>query len=915
MSMKDLNKKPTTNIAHHMDVLGRHFGVDDWRTHDPFASIGWELSNVAIQGLVDGEPVEVFRQNGVEFPCNMGEQARQIVASKYFYGQLGTAARETSFKQLINRVVNRIVKWATLDGYFDDKPQADSYANLLKHMLVRQMYAYNSPVWFNIGTPGREQASACFLNSVEDSLESINELQTSEALIFQWGSGSGVNLSNIRAQGEPLSGGGAASGPISFMKGLDAFAGVIKSGGKKRRAAKMVILDTDHPDIMDFIQCKALEENKVRALVAGGYSNDFTDEDGAYATVAFQNANNSIRVSNEFMHCATTQDPRDQLYNTTLRTTGEPASRLNARDVLMAAAEACHASGDPGIQYEGAIAYWHTCPESGRCSTTNPCSEYIHLDDTACNLASHDLLKYTDLDTGTFHMAPFISACAVVAFSMDVLVHNADYPTPKIKKATLKSRTLGMGFANLGGMLMSLGVPYDSDEGRMMAHGITHAMNASVYHQSAFLAQRLGSFKLLKKNQEAMCTVMEQHLWAASKNAIDVDDVPYTLDAWDRRFPTYAYSRLEEMYLRVINDGVGRGYMRNAQATCLAPTGTISFYMECDTTGVEPIVSPVSFKKLVGGGTLRMLTPSISRGLTSLGYSAQDVQALNAHVEDGLELQDHPVFNQDHLPVFESAFGASNNVSWQGHVNMMHACQPGLSGAISKTVNVPSTATPQDIFDIYEDAWERGLKAIAVYRDGCKSSQPVSTTDTDAVEDRATVLAEPGPRERLPTTRVSMTHKWRVGNAEGYVTAGLYPDGSPGEIFIVASKAGSTMRGLLDAVATAVSIGLQYGAPLATFVDKYTGTQFEPAGFTGNADPSMRSASSVLDYVFKWLRATFIEDTPPTSVAAAAAALPLKVLQPAAGPTGQLCDNCGTEMTRAGACYVCSNCGETTGCG
>ena len=881
----------------------------------------WNRRTAAIE---DGQGAKVFEQAEVEAPDAWSQLAVNIVASKYFRGHQGTAEREHSIRQLISRVVDTITEWGQEDGYFDRPEDADTFRAELTYMLLHQMYAFNSPVWFNVGTVPRPQCSACFINSVQDSMESIMELAKTEARLFKGGSGTGTNLSPIRGSMEKLQGGGIASGPVSFMRGFDAFAGVIKSGGKTRRAAKMVILDCDHPDIEEFVACKANEERKAWALIEQGYDGSFTGE--AYGSVFFQNANHSIRATDEFMRAAEER----QSWPLLSRTTGEIARRPDARKILEQAAEASHICGDPGIQFDSTINLWHTCKNSGRIRASNPCSEYMFLDDSACNLGSLNLMKFRT-EAGGFAVDDFVHAVELAIVAQEILVNRSSYPTEAITKNSHDFRPLGLGYANLGALLMASGIPYDSDNGRAYAAAITSTMCGHAYKASAQLAQSRGAFSGYDKNRAPFVGVMNMHR-----------DHAYALQ--DRHpLPPGLLEAARRGWDEAIHIGGTHGF-RNAQVTVLAPTGTIAFMMDCDTTGIEPDIALIKYKRLVGGGMLKIVNQTVPLALNRLGYSAHAQTEILEHLEREETIEGAPHLAADHLAVFDCAFRplkGARAISPMGHVKMMAAVQPFLSGAISKTVNVPEDATVKDIYNVYVTAWRLGLKAIAVYRDNSKRSQPLATDRASQTGDGSNASEDAvGPasveRRALPSERAALTHKFTVGGHEGYVTVGLYEDGSPGELFITMSKEGSTISGLMDTIATSISLALQYGVPLRVLVDRFSHMRFEPSGFTGN--PNIPIARSIVDYIFRWLGQKFFKDEDATDStisgamdkARAAALDPAQMTLPmgdrAQPPTdpqdfghvqtdAPLCHVCGAITVRAGACYACPNCGATTGCG
>ena len=936
---------------------------------DPAESIAWKRRDARLLDHRDGSVA--FEQAGVEVPASWSQNATNILAQKYFRGALGTAEREWSLRQVVGRIVGTIARWGEGDGYFADEYEASLFAAELSHLLYAQKAAFNSPVWFNIGVAGvPQQASACFILSVDDTMESILEWYAEEGRIFKGGSGAGVNLSDIRASTEPLSGGGTASGPVSFMRGADASAGTIKSGGKTRRAAKMVVLDADHPDVEDFIWCKAREERKSRALAAAGFD---MSVDGADAdSVQYQNANNSVRVTDEFMQAVL--DDAD--WDLTARTDGSVIKQVPAGSILRQMAEAAWECADPGVQFATTINRWHTAAATGPITASNPCSEYVHLDDSACNLASINLLSFLD-DDGAFDVAGFRRAVQVVFAAQEILVGHADYPTETIAETTRAFRQLGLGYANLGALLMALGLPYDSDEGRAVAAAVTALMTGEAYLTSTRLAERMGPFAGFHANREHVLRVLDQHRTATA--SIDEELVPPELIeaaqlAWDE-----ACERAE------------RYGVRNSQATVLAPTGTIGLLMDCDTTGIEPDLGLVKSKRLVGGGTMEMVNATVPRALRRLGYSSQQTERISAHIAEHHSVAAAPIEPQ-HRPVFACSLG-EDAISSSGHIKMMAAVQPFLSGAISKTVNMPAESTVADVEQLFIDAWRLGLKSVAVYRDGSKVAQPLtvgSAADSDRVNgtDAADGSAGLGPdqdapaagderaasrdplvepvRRRLPKSRRSTTFEFRVADCKGFVTVGEYPDGRPGEIFVKVSKQGSTLAGIMDAFAISISHGLQYGVPLAAFVETFVGVRFEPAGITD--DPDIRIATSLMDYLFRKLAVLYLtpeeraalgvfttgERTQPTlpgveeqatateqghdlppdppsvpspaqlmaqldfSAAAAPAEPPASARSVALDTLGALdapfCMTCGVPMRRAGSCYVCTACGATSGC-
>jgi ribonucleoside-diphosphate reductase alpha chain len=915
-------------------------------TH-PFDEIEWEIRDAVI-----GDPAApAFEQRGVEFPKSWSQNATNIVAQKYFRGQMGSDQRESSVKQMIGRVAGTISGWGREGGYFASDEDADAFEAELTSILLNQKAAFNSPVWFNVGFEERPQCSACFILSVEDTMESILGWNTKEGNIFRGGSGSGINLSNIRGSVEPLSKGGLASGPVSFMRGADAWAGTIKSGGKTRRAAKMVVLDIDHPDVEHFIWCKAKEEEKAGALRDAGF--DMSIDGEGFTSIQYQNANNSVRVTDEFMEAVEAGEDWDL----TARTTGEATKTLPARDLMNQIADAAWRCADPGVQYDTIINRWHTSPESGRINASNPCSEYMHVDDSACNLASLNLMRFRRED-GSFDVEDFEHAVDVVFLAQEIVVGFSSYPTEQIGENANAFRQLGLGYANLGALLMSDGLPYDSVEGRNVAAAITALMTGRAYRKSAEIAaDATGPYDEYEKNREAHNGVMRMHRDAA----YDVD-------------PTGIKGELLEAAQRswdeAVELGEEHGY-RNAQATVLAPTGTISFLMDCDTTGIEPDFSLVKFKELVGGGQMTIVNKSVPLALRTLGYSDAEVDQINAYIAEQATIVGAPGLKDEHLPIFDVAVG-ERAISHTGHIDMMAATQPFISGAISKTVNLPQTATVEDIADAYTRGWKGGLKALAIYRDGSKTAQALRTDAQD--EKEAEVVALPPERKRMPRERESITHKFSIAGHEGYITAGKYEDGSVGEIFLTdIGKEGSTMRGLMNAFATAISLGLQYGVPLEDFVRKFSYMRFEPEGITGN--PEIPFAKSLPDYIMRWVASRFIEDTETleelgimTKEVRAkqeeeTSQLGLGIATDTAGPAnggnghakpgngngaekakatageavpaaaaftetppvvpakmsgldlGPACEQCGGMMQRTGSCYTCSSCGNNTGCG
>jgi ribonucleoside-diphosphate reductase alpha chain len=919
----------------------------------PFDELDWEIRDAVI-----GDPEKpAFEQRGVEFPKTWSQNATNIVAQKYFRGQPGSPDREFSVKQMVNRVAGRIAEAGREAGYFSSDEDGDAFEAELSHILVNQKAAFNSPVWFNVGwkKPGEEQASACFILSVEDDMDSILSWNTKEGIIFKGGSGSGINLSKIRGSMEPLSKGGIASGPVSFMRGADSWAGAIKSGGGTRRAAKMVVLDVNHPDIEKFIWCKADEEKKAAALKAADF--DMRLDSDAFDSVQFQNANNSVRVTDEFMEAVA----RDEDWALVARTDGSVVKTVKARELMEQIADAAWQCADPGVQYHSTINRWHTDPNTGPITASNPCSEYMSIDDSACNLASLNLMKFRNND-GTFAVDDFVHAVDIVFLAQEILVGFSSYPTEQITENARAFRQLGLGYANLGALLMAEGLPYDSDQGRAMAGAITALMTGRGYRKSAEVAAAVGPYDGYAVNREPHNEVMRMH----QAEAYEIEDelveeglLHAARESWDE----------------AVALGEQHGY-RNAQATVLAPTGTISFLMDCDTTGIEPDFSLVKFKELVGGGQMKIVNRSVNLALETLGYSNSEIEQIDAYINEHNTIIGAPNLKAEHLPVFDVAVG-ERSISHTGHIGMMAAAQPFISGAISKTVNLPETATIEDIADAYTYGWQKGLKALAIYRDGSKTAQALKTDAGEkrsdpAAEDRGPALPE---RRKMPRERESITHKFNVAGHEGYITAGKYDDGSLGEIFLTdIGKEGSTMRGLMNAFATAISLGLQHGVPLETFVRKFSHMRFEPEGITRN--PEIPFAKSLPDYLMRWLASRFIDDTETLeslgilteeirakreaqqalpidegngtngggnghssgggngqsngeakaesteqqaeAKPAAAALTETPPVHPAAIEgleLGPACDQCGGMMQRTGSCYTCSSCGNNTGCG
>ncbi|PYS55763.1 MAG: vitamin B12-dependent ribonucleotide reductase [Acidobacteria bacterium] len=875
----------------------------------PFDLVEWEYRTAAITSE-SGEVI--FEQKNVEVPKSWSMMATNIVASKYFHGTLGTAERETSVRQLIGRVATTIARWGGQGGYFSTEHDTGIFQDELVHLLIHQMMAFNSPVWFNCGVEEKPQCSACFINSVEDTMSSILELTKTEGMLFKWGSGTGSNLSPIRSSKEQLSGGGIASGPVSFMKGFDAFAGVIKSGGKTRRAAKMVILNAAHPDIVEFINSKANEEKKAWVLLDNGYAGGVDGE--AYSSIFFQNANHSVRVTDEFMQAVA----NDGEWTTRAITTGEPMETYKARGLMRMIAESAYVCGDPGMQYDTTINRWHTAKNTAPINASNPCSEYMFLDDSACNLASLNLMKFVDKN-GRFDIESFRKAVDITITAQEIIVGFASYPTKKIEINSFDYRPLGLGYANLGALLMSQGVAYDSDHGRHYAAAITAMMTGEAYLQSAKIAGELGPCAGFDINRKPFLDVMRMH--RESVKRINRDNIPVEM-----------YDAAWNIWSDAVDLGVLHGY-RNSQASVLAPTGTIGFMMDCDTTGIEPDLALVKYKKLVGGGTIKIVNNTVPPALRKLGYDDSQVKAIVDYVNENGTIEGAPDLKDEHLPVFDCAFKPVNgarSIHYMGHLKMMGAVQPFISGAMSKTVNLPSEVTVEQIEQVYTEGWRLGLKAVAVYRDGSKRTQPLSTSATE----KKNVVAESRPvRRHLPVERHSITHKFSLAGHEGYLTIGMYEDGTPGEIFIVMAKEGSTLSGVMDSFATTCSMALQYGVPLKVLVDKFSHTRFEPSGYTSN--PQVPYAKSVMDYIFRYLASKFLPaeeakalgvqiDEPPltsltihtTPVTVAATTKPARkgALVDIQDRDAPVCFECGSLMVRNGACYKCLNCGSTSGC-
>ncbi len=887
--------------------------------NDPFASVRWERRTAKI---ADGDTV-VFEQANVEVPESWSPMATNIVASKYFRGHLGSPQRETSVRQLIGRVVGTIRKWGREGDYFATDAQEQIFADELTHLLLHQKVCFNSPVWFNLGVlepDGKlvpQQASACFINSVEDTMTSIMDLAKTEAMLFKGGSGTGTNLSTIRSSKETLAGGGIASGPVSFMRGFDSFAGVIRSGGKTRRAAKMVILNADHPDILDFVSCKAQEEKKAWALIDAGFDGRFNVPGGAYESIQYQNANHSVRVPDAFMKSVM----NGGAWQTRAVTTGKVMDTLQARDVMREISSAAHVCGDPGVQYDTTINRWNPVKNSGRINATNPCSEFIFLDDTACNLASFNLLHFAD-ENGRFLTSDFEQAVDTMILAMEIIVDFADYPTPRIANNSHLLRPLGLGYANLGALLMLNGVAYDSDEGRNLCGAITSLMTGRSYHRSAEIARRTGPFAEYEKNRAPFLEVIGLH-------------TEYGDQVATAGVPDDLHRSARDTWHRALELGRRAGY-RNAQVTVIAPTGTIAFMMDCDTTGIEPDIALVKYKSLVGGGMLKIVNRTVATALARRGYSPAQIDAIVRYIDEHDTIEGAPGLEDEHLPIFDCAFTSAHgtrSIHYMGHIRMMAAAQPFLSGGISKTVNLPKDAAIEDIEQAYLEGWRLGLKSLAIYRDGSKRTQPLNTK-ADKVEEEKPAAAEPAPRRRkLPDVRDAKTHKFSIAGHDGYLTVGLYEDGTPGEVFLKMSKEGSTVSGLMDTIAVMTSLSLQYGVPLSAMVNKFSHTRFEPSGFTGN--PEIPMAKSITDYVFRWLGLNFpsgeslVEDAQdeygdggsgservvPITKSGVGGGSDVEPRRTTGQEDAPPCNNCGSIMVRAGACYACRNCGETGGCG
>jgi ribonucleoside-diphosphate reductase alpha chain len=930
--------------------LRRFFTTDD---RHPYDEVVWDRRDARISNFRDGSVA--FEQLNVEVPASWSFNATNILAQKYFRGTLGTPERETSLKQVVDRIVDTITTWGVERDYFVDDEETETFRDELKHLLITQKAAFNSPVWFNIGVKGvPQQGSACFILAVEDSMRSILNWYTEEGIIFKGGSGAGVNLSKIRSSAEMLEGGGTASGPVSFMRGADASAGTIKSGGKTRRAAKMVILDVDHPDVEEFIWCKANEENKARVLRDAGFDMDLDGKD--IHSIQYQNANNSVRVSDEFMQAVLSDADWDLM----ARHGGRVVQTVRARELWRQIARAAWECADPGLQFDTTINKWHTSSNTDRINGSNPCSEYMHIDNSACNLASLNLMKFLESD-GRFDVDSFKAAIEVLFTAQEIIVGAADYPTEKIGENSRRFRQLGLGYANLGALLMASGLAYDSDEGRAWAAAITALMTGHAYATSARTAGRMGPHEGFAENAGPMLDVLRMHR-----------DAAYQID--ETRAPGEILEAAQHAWEEAVDLGARHG-VRNAQASVLAPTGTIGLLMDCDTTGIEPDLGLVKFKKLVGGGNMSIVNQTVPRALRVLGYTETEVSAIEAYIDEHKSIVGAPALKPEHLPVFACSMG-DNTIHYLGHVKMMGAVQPFISGAISKTVNMPEDASIEDVANLHMDAWRLGVKAVAIYRDNCKVGQPLSTARKDGEESSSSVTATDSVaaelytkihkleaalelaksegshvlvgavRERMPRRRESATFSFRVADCEGYVTVGEYEDGRPGEVFIKVSKQGSTLAGIMDAFSISISLGLQHGVPLATYVRKYVNMKFEPSGMTDDAD--LRIATSLVDYIFRRLALDYlspseredlgvlstserIQPTLPEVVEQATPSVNASV-QPTLGDLAErpanepkllnryeqrdapMCYQCGNTMQRAGSCYVCSTCGATSGC-
>ncbi len=910
--------------------FSRHFTARQEAGRTPYDDIQWETRTATIG---NDKGAVIFEQRDVEMPSSWSQTATNIVASKYFHGKLGSPERERSLAELVHRVVDNIADWGLNGGYFATRQDGEAFRDELAHLMLHQKAAFNSPVWFNVGVKesrgygwfhdsatdsikaltneARPQCSACFIVSVKDTLESILDLAKTEGMLFKWGSGTGSNLSSLREENGILSGGGRASGPLSFMKGFDAFAGVIKSGGKTRRAAKMVVLNTDHPDIEGFIWCKAKEEKKAHTLIDAGYDSSLDGD--AYSSVFFQNANNSVRASDEFMQAVV----EDGEWWTKSVLSGEKVKRFKARGLMEEIAEATHQCGDPGMQFDSTINKWHTCKNTARINASNPCSEYMFLDDSACNLSSLNLMKFVDAG-GHFDVKAFRHAVDTLIVAQEIIVDSASYPTEKIARNSHEYRPLGLGFANLGALLMSFGIPYDSDRGRDYAGAISAVMCGQAYQTSARLAGAVGTFSGYAVNAEPFLDVIRMH--REQVTGINSRNIPLDL-----------YEGAKDSWNQALESGRQHGF-RNAQMTVIAPTGTIGFMMDCDTTGIEPDLALVKYKRLVGGGVIKIVNNTVPQALIKLGYTPEQVEQIVQHIDSTGTIEGAPSLKPEHLAVFDCSFRPANGVRsihYMGHLKMMGAVQPFVSGAISKTINMPEECSVTDVMDAYIESWRLGLKAVAIYRDNSKRVQPLSSSKKDDKRAEAKAEAAVAPalekivyrpvRRKLPDERHSLTHKFSIGGHEGYITVGMYEDGTPGEIFITMAKEGSTISGLMDSFATAISYNLQYGVPLKFLVDKFGHVRFEPSGWTGN--PLIPYAKSIPDYIFRWLGSKFLGAEYSSNEAGESSALrptepaaQEKLPFPVAVADAPMCSECGGMMTRNGSCYKCENCGGTSGC-
>ncbi len=860
----------------------------------PYEEIEWKKFTATIK---NAEGKDIFKQEGVEAPSFWSQTAVNVVASKYFHGGLGKVNREYSMKQLVDRVVNAITNWGLKDKVLLNEKEAKIFKDELTFLLINQYTSFNSPVWFNCGIEEKPQSSACFINSVEDTMESILELAKIEGLLFKYGSGTGTNFSTLRSSKESLSTGGTASGPVSFMRGYDAFAGIIKSGGKTRRAAKMCILNVDHPDIIEFVEAKIKEEEKAKALIEAGYDGSIYGE--AYRSVFFQNANHSVRVPDSFMEAV----EKDLEWCTRAVTTGEIVDRYKAREILRKISYGTWFCGDPGLQFDDTINKWHTCKKSGRINASNPCSEFMFLDNSSCNLSSINLLKFLKEDN-TFDIEGYKEAIRIMITAQELIVDNSSYPRKEITENTHNFRPLGLGYANLGALLMALGIPYDSEKGRAFASTITAIMSGEAYNQSSRLAERVGPFPSFNENKICMLEVMELHREELKKINREL-------------VPKYLIESAKNIWDEVLFLGEKYGF-RNAQATVLAPTGTIGFMMDCDTTGIEPDLSLVKIKSMVDGGSMTIVNKTVPRALKNLGYREEEIQDIINYINENGTIEGAPFIKEEDLPVFDCAIKPVKGerfISYMGHIYMMSAVQPFISGAISKTVNVPEFITVEEIMDIYIKSWKLGLKAIAIYRDKSKAHQPLSSGKTSKKQE---VLMVP-KRRKLPDERKAFTHKFEVGGHQGYITVGMYEDNKPGEIFLTIAKEGSTISGLMDAFATAISIGLQYGVPLETFVEKFAFMRFEPQGMTKN--PRIRFANSLVDYIFRYLASKFLpeEEQEMYGIKPEKQDKQLELFSNSQEKNitvqdGPPCMNCGAIMERSGSCFRCPQCGSTSGC-